>query len=423
MHKSPYIQEAFALADRKDTDQVSVLRDLLGIDTTNRPGAGYERMVDYLDFRFRRLGFRNQRIVVPEAKWQSVPLPLDGPRVNLVCRRHVGPDREEITITAHMDTVPVAEGWRFDPWCGPIELGRIYGRGVADAKGAIASLIVAFEVFGQVRREPHYNITLCLTTDDEVGGYPGQLELARRGFFKGHVLCLEGSQEPEEFLAVAGMVDVKIIAKGIACRTGVNFLGINAVEEMPPVIEELMRLKRDVESRVTDIPAPTYRGRGPGVMTPTFTLSVIQGGDESNVVPGECTLIVNRRYTPGETEAGVTAEILTAMERGRARSRAVEITAQVIPGFPSFRCSLDNPHARRLRDAKKLVLGYQDEDFRQVASARSYGLGLVQQEMGLSDSHFTGVSRAEAMESDTDESCRLFDLFNLTKELVCHLSA
>jgi len=111
------------------------------------------------------------------------------------------------------------------------------------------------------------------------------------------------------------------------------------------------------------------------------------------------------------------------VERGRARSRAVEITTQVIPGFPACRCSLDNPHARRLRDAKKLVLGYKEEDFRQVASARAYGLGLVQQEMGLSDFHFTGVSRAEAMESDTDESCRLFDLFNLTKELVYYLSA
>jgi len=78
----------------------------------------------------------------------------------------------------------------------------------------------------------------------------------------------------------------------------------------------------------------------------------------------EAFALADRRYTPGKTEAGVTAEILAAVERGRARSRAVEIATQVIPGCPAFRCNLDNPHV-----------------------------------------------------------CRLFDLFNLTKELIYYLSA
>jgi len=417
------IAEAVALVDRKDTELVAVLRELLAIDTTNPPGSGYERMVDYLDSRFRRLGFRNQRVIVPEPQWRELPLPLDGSRVNLACRRQYVPGQEEITITAHMDTVPVDGDWQFDPYCGPIELGRIYGRGVSDAKGAIASLVVAFEVLGQLRLESRYNVTLCFTTDEEIGGYPGVLELARRGFFQGHVLNLEGSQEPEEFVAAAGMVDVHITTKGIPCHTGVNFLGINAVEEMLPIIGELMVLKRRVEGRTTDNPVSDYGGLRAGYMAPTFTISVLRGGEKSNVVPGECTLVVNRRYTPAETQAQVTAEILAAVERGRERSRAVKVFTQVLPGFPAFRCNLDNPHAAKLREAKKLYAGYTDEDFRQIASARSYSLGYVNTQAELLDCYFLGAGRADSHEHGVDECCRLSDLLNLTKELVYYLTA
>jgi succinyl-diaminopimelate desuccinylase len=144
-------EQAFSLVDRKDTELVAVLRQLLAIDTTNPPGLGYDRMVEHLDSRFRQLGFRNQRMIVPESQWRGLPLPLEGSRVNLVCRKHYGNDLEDVTITAHMDTVPVEGEWQFDPFLGPIEMGRIYGRGVADSKGAIASLIVAFEVIGQLK--------------------------------------------------------------------------------------------------------------------------------------------------------------------------------------------------------------------------------------------------------------------------------
>ncbi len=416
------LKQAFALVDRKDTELVAVLRQLLSIDTTNPPGLGYERMVEYLESRFRLLGFRNQRVLVPEEQWRSLPLPLEGPRVNLVSRRHFGRDREEVTIYGHMDTVPVEGEWRYDPFLGQVEQGRVYGRGAADSKGAVAALIVAFEVIGQLRLDCRFNVTCCLTTDEEIGGFPGAFELAKRGFFTGHVLCLEGSQEPEEFVAAAGMVDVHITTKGRSCHTGVNYLGVNAVEEMFPVLEEMIRLKAKVESQEAHFPGDTAAGTDSTSMRRNFTLAVLRGGEKSNVVPPECTLIINRRFTPDETREQVVQEIMEAVERGRARSRALEIVTDVLPGFPALRVNLDNPHAARLREARKTVMGYTDSDFRRLASSKSYDLGFVQQTTGNADFYFLGVGRPDSNEHGEDESCRLADMRNLTKQLVHYLA-
>ncbi len=417
------LQQAFSLVDRKDTELVSVLRQLLAIDTTNPPGMNYRRMVDYLDSRTRLLGFRNQRIVVPEEQWRKLPVPLEGPRVNLVCRKHFGPDLEDVTIAAPMDTVPVEGEWSFDPFLGQIEMGRIYGRGTSDAKGSIASLIVAFEVIGQLRLSCKYNVTLCFYTDEEVGGYPGPLELAKRGFFQGHVLYLEGTQQPDEFLAAPGMVDVHVTTKGRSCHSSVNFLGVNAVEEMLPIAAELMALKQRVEAREYDIPADTHGGLRSGRMQPTFTLSLMRGGEKSNVVPAECTLIINRRFTPGETLEAVVGEIRAAVDRGRANSKALDVVIETLPGFPPFLVDLGNSNARKLREARKLVNGYQDGDFLQIASERARSAGYVQQVTGARKFYFMGVARPDSHMHGTDESCRLEDMHNLTKELVYYLTA
>jgi len=417
------LTQAFDLVDRKDSQLVSVLRQLLMVDTTNPPGEGYERMVDYLDVRFRQLGFTNQRIVVPESQWRQIPLPLEGPRVNLVCRKYYGPMRDEITITAHMDTVPVQGDWTFDPFLGAVESGKIYGRGAADSKGSIASLIVAFEVLGQLKLSSKYNVTICFETDEEVGGYPGAMEMAKRGLFQGHVLSLEGSQEPEEFVAAPGMTDIYITVKGRACHTGINFMGVNAIEEMLPIMNELMVLKGKAEAHEVDIPSPIVEGCPPGKMRPTFTLSVLHGGEKSNVVPSDCTLIVNRRYTPDQSHEDVVKETMAAIERGRARSKALDVVTQVLQNYPALTVNLDNPHARKLREAKKLVLGYGDDDFRQCSSARSFSLGFVQQITGASDFYFMGVGRSTSSEHGSDEHCRVQDMHNLTKELIYYLTA
>lgn len=71
-------------------------------------------------------------------------------------------------FAGHTDVVPVGEGWSVNPFSGEIKDGKIYGRGVVDMKGAIASFICATENF--IKKNPDFNFGIgFLITGDEEG--------------------------------------------------------------------------------------------------------------------------------------------------------------------------------------------------------------------------------------------------------------
>jgi succinyl-diaminopimelate desuccinylase len=76
--------------------------------------------------------------------------------------------KDILYFAGHTDVVPVGEGWSVDPFSGEIKDGKIYGRGVVDMKGAIASFICAVENF--IKKTPDFNFGIgFLITGDEEG--------------------------------------------------------------------------------------------------------------------------------------------------------------------------------------------------------------------------------------------------------------
>ena len=100
--------------------------------------------------------------------------------------------------------------WDFDPFGCEIKDGRVYGRGVADMKGAIASVLTAIDVMKTEGLEPVWDLNVVLCTDEEIGVYPGLYHLALEGYVTAPMLCLEGSQEPVLRLGSNGSLDVTI---------------------------------------------------------------------------------------------------------------------------------------------------------------------------------------------------------------------
>ncbi|HXZ23110.1 MAG TPA: M20/M25/M40 family metallo-hydrolase, partial [Methanomassiliicoccales archaeon] len=64
-------------------------------------------------------------------------------------------------LSGHLDTVPIGSQWTQDQ--GAVEGGRIYGRGAADMKGAVASMLHASTTL--MRKKVPF--TVFLTTDEE----------------------------------------------------------------------------------------------------------------------------------------------------------------------------------------------------------------------------------------------------------------
>jgi succinyl-diaminopimelate desuccinylase len=327
-------QHAFAIADQADEKLLERYRVVIGVDTVVPPGRNYDTLIDLVEPEFRRLGFETERVVIPPERYSHIPLPLDGPRVNLVATRSTG--KEPVTIYAHMDVVPIEESWTVDPFAAEYKDGKIYGRGTADMKGTIASLITAIEIMDECGIEPNYDLIVCLCTDEEIGGYPGIWHLAKEGYVKGHIVCMERNQEPAMFLGSAGMVDVTITVTGESCHSGMNFLGVNAIDAMLPILNELYALKQDVERRESEIPGMPHPNAPSTQMTPMFNFSIINGGVKANIVPATAMLLINRRYIPEESYEQVSGEILEAVERGKANSPARDVRVDFYHAYPAM---------------------------------------------------------------------------------------
>lgn len=415
---------AFKLAEERIEKAIDILMRLLAIDTSNPPGNNYARIVNFLEPRFKAIGFETERVTVPKSCLKLIPYRIRGRRVNLVAWKKQDKG-EHLTIYAHLDVVPPGENWTFNPW-GEIANGRIYGRGTSDMKGSIASLLLALEIMHELEIEQAFDLEVVLCTDEEIGGYPGLLYLARNGYIprETHVLCLEGTQDPRILLCTAGSIDVTITATGRSCHTGSNFLGINALEEMIPVLYKLLKLKREVEQRETKIPREPHPN-SPRFVSPMFNLSMINAGIKSNIVPDKCRLIINRRYTHEESYEEVIAEIKKAVEKTREECNLkAKFDVEFFHAYPPLLINAKTRYHDKMKQAFKLAQGYLDEDFIEAGASYSEDVAFLQRELGIDKIVYCGLGRAfESNAHGSDENIRISDMKAQIKELIYYLAA
>ena len=412
---------AFEAVEEKEERLIEVFRNIVGIDTTVPPGCNYDKLVAYLETELKKWGFSTERVLVPEEEWRKIPYPLEGDRINLVARKGTG--KTPVTIYAHMDVVPIEEEWDVDPFAGVVDGDKIYGRGASDMKGSIVSLILALEVIKEVGLESNFDLNCIFCTDEEIGMYPGVYYLARKGYIPdGPIICMEGMQEPLDWLASAGCVDVSIKVKGKSCHSGMNFLGVNAIEESIPILDELMGLKKVVEKRESQVPGVKMPGAPSDKMTPMFNIDIIRGGTKSNIVPSNCDIVLNRRYIPEEKYDEVVEEIDEAINRGRKGSKALDVEVKYFHIYPALKVNPYTPYALKMKEAVKIVQGYKDEDFLGIGLSGSTDMAFVQMVTGNEDIVFRGAGRADSNAHAKNEFVYIKDLKALSKELIYFLT-
>ena len=412
---------AFAAVDAREPELIDRLRKIIAIDNCVPPGENYDQVIDLVEPEFQRNGFTTTRVVIPPEKVALIPLPLKGDRVNLVARLNNG--KPPLSVYAHMDTVPIEEGWDFDPFGGEIKDGRIYGRGIADMKGAIASILTAIDVMQAEGLEPAWDLNILLCTDEEIGVYPGLYHLALEGYATAPMLCLEGGQDPVLRRGSNGSLDVTITVKGKSCHSGANYLGVNALEEAVPVMVELLALKQKVEERRSKLPLAPGPG-APANLRPMFNLDIINSGVKSNIVPASCRLVINRRFIPEENVEDVKAEIQEAVDRGMEKSKALDVEVEFSQNYPSYYQSATHPGAKRLREALKLVQGVKDEDFVESGSGGSTDMAFIALVLKTDEISTVGLGRQqESKAHGSNESIRISDAKAHVKELIYYFCA
>ncbi len=422
------LKKIFEEVDNLDTDKVmDLMRLLININTVVPPGKSYREYVDAISPYFKDLSYSLEEVLVPKELIQEIPHDLIGPRVNLLAKKDFGQNKW-INFYGHMDVVPApnsgVEKWHFPPFEAKIlENGELYGRGVADMKGSMVCLILALQIIERLNLTPLFNILVMNCTDEEIGVWPGVRYLAEKGYLEGTVYCMEGRINPIILSGAAGNLDVTVETIGVSCHSGMNYLGVNALEEMVPILVELMELKKITEKRESrDISGePNIKTGKKRNLTPMFNLDIIRSGEKSNIVPDLCKLVINRRIIPDEKYLEVKQEIIDAIERGKKKSKAIDVKLTFNYSYPPLKIDTNSPGIKRMKKVLNLVHGIPKDQIISMGMAGSLDMSFIAQILNTQDIIIHGVGTKDSNIHGVNEKIKLEDVKTYIKEILVFL--
>ena len=195
----------------------------------------------------------------------------------------------------HTDVVPSGpeEMWTFPPFHPGEKEGELYGRGVADMKGAVAAMVVALETFSSQHPDHPGQIGLLLTSDEEGDAVDGIIrvaeELQRRNRRPDYCLVGEPSSQDElgDTVRVGrrGSIHARLQVNGIQGHTAFPQNLDNPVHRMAPFLDELVQVEWDEGDE--EFPASHCQ------------IACIRGGTGArNVTPAHVELLINFRNGP-----------------------------------------------------------------------------------------------------------------------------
>ncbi|WP_404937129.1 acetylornithine deacetylase [Pseudomonas sp. JDS08PS003] len=260
----------------------------------------------------------------------------------------IGPsDRSGVVLSGHTDVVPVdGQAWSVEPFVLSEREGRLYGRGTADMKGFIASVLAA--VPGLVRRELRMPIHLAFSYDEEVGclGVRPMLERLQQRPHK-PLLCLIG--EPTELRPVLGhkgKLAMRCQVRGAACHSAYAPYGVNAIEYAARLIGKLGEIG-------SQLARPEHHDPRFDPPFSTVQTGTIKGGRALNIVPADCEFDFEVRTLPQFDAQAVVDELQRyAQDQLLPQMQAVQadtgIALQPLSAYPGLATAADSEAAELL---------------------------------------------------------------------------
>ena len=291
-------------------EQVNFLQQLIQVPSDTPPGNNTphaERAADLLD----AMGLTTERHVVPLALVKAAGLQTI---TNLVIHRQYGPGRT-IALNAHGDVVPPGEGWVHNPYGGEIEDGKIYGRAAAVSKCDFSTFAFAVRALESLGTTLHGNVDLLFTYDEEFGGEVGPAWLLQNKLTQPDLMIAAGFSY-QVVTAHNGCLQMEVTVHGKMAHAAIPASGIDALQGATKILAALYAqntLYQGITSQVE------------GITHPYLNVGQIEGGTNTNVVPGRVTLKLDRRMIPEENPAEVEAQIRQVISDAAAQTPGITV--------------------------------------------------------------------------------------------------
>ncbi len=276
-------------------EEVAFLQALVRVPTDTPPGNNAphaERTAELIS----AWGFDAEKHPVPDSEVHAYGMESI---TNLIVRRQYGGGGKTIALNAHGDVVPPGEGWAHDPYGAEIDNGQMYGRATAVSKSDFASFSFAVRALEAVAKPTRGAVELHFTYDEEFGGELGPGWLLKNGLTQPDLMIAAGFSY-EVVTAHNGCLQMEVTVHGKMAHAAVPSTGVDALQGAVAIMNQLYaenRRYQGITSRVA------------GIQHPYLNVGRIEGGTNTNVVPGKVVFKLDRRMIPEENPADVEALI------------------------------------------------------------------------------------------------------------------
>jgi succinyl-diaminopimelate desuccinylase len=270
------------------SDTLQLSQDLISRPSVTPEDSGCQIL---LAERLRKIGFKIEHLRFGETD-------------NLWARR--GTEGPLFAFAGHTDVVPTGpeENWKFPPFKPTIDNGMLYGRGTADMKSSIACMVTACERF--ISQNPNHNgsIAFLITSDEEGPAHDGTVKVVETLEARNEKIdwCLVGEPSSTDKVCDVikngrrGSIGCTLKVKGKQGHVAYPHLAKNPIHEFAPVLKILTETEWD---QGNDYFPPT-----------TFQVSNIHSGTgATNVIPGECEVVFNFRFSTAITDTQIREQV------------------------------------------------------------------------------------------------------------------
>ena len=315
---TPY-EQLDAWIDAHFDEQVRFLQELVRVPTDTPPGNNAphaERTAELL----ADMGLQAEKHSVPASEVQAAGMQSI---TNLVVRRQYGQSAADgagrggitIGLNAHGDVVPPGEGWTHDPYGGEIADGNMYGRATAVSKSDFSSYTFAVRALESLGLPLQGGVELLFTYDEEFGGELGPGWLLEKGLTKPDLLLAAGFSY-QVITAHNGCLQMEVTVHGKMAHAAIPESGVDALQGAVHILNALCAQNTLYKQVTSDVD---------GINHPYLNVGRIEGGTNTNVVPGKVVFKLDRRMIPEENPTEVEASIRKVIAEAAAQLPGITV--------------------------------------------------------------------------------------------------
>lgn len=218
-----------------------------------------------------------------------------------------------ILLNSHIDTVKPSGGYTRDPFSPDIEGDILYGLGSNDAGGALVTLLAVFVHFYPMENLP-FNLIYAATAEEEISGANGlERILPDLGIIN---LAIVGEPTRMQMaIAEKGLLVLDCMARGKSGHAA-REEGENALYK---AVDDIEKIRNHRFEKVSEILGPVK-----------MTVTMINSGTQHNVVPDQCSFVVDVRTNEHYSNQRAS-EIIAELIQSEVTPRSFRLNSSGIP--------------------------------------------------------------------------------------------